>query len=215
MTSYSSDNDFAWSKMTSYIREPIQNIKLFFIYVNANLEIDCVSKDVETLLNMPSNIPTTISKERLLHIIQNKRHHNNKKYRLDDILSFQIHLEPENIQSFSSASASASACSIPTSEFDSTFLKSIPMFDDISCIPSIFIFHDIASLYFLFHEIDASRKSILKNGHNYNCNNSSRMTKKVQINNDVIYDNNKSTNNKSIKKFMKKMKLTRKSFMPS
>jgi hypothetical protein len=188
---------------------------LFFIYINSNLEIEYVSNDVETLVNIPS---TNINKERLLHIIQNKRHHNNKKYRLDDILSFQIHLEPENIQSFVSSTT------------PDTFLKSVPIFDNISCIPSIFIFHDIASLYFLFYEIDTSRKSILKNSHNNNYNNH-RITKKVHIHNDVIsvvnsdttlhndvisdttLHNNKSTNNKSVKKFIKKLKLTRKSLL--
>jgi hypothetical protein len=229
--SESSDIDFSWidkeTKMgscdTNYIREPIHSINLFFIYINSNLEIEYVSNDVETLVNIPStnipstNIPSTnINKERLLHIIQNKRHHNNKKYRLDDILSFQIHLEPENIQSFVSSTT------------PDTFLKSVPIFDNISCIPSIFIFHDIASLYFLFYEIDTSRKSILKNSHNNNYNNH-RITKKVHIHNDVISDvnttlhndvisdttlhNNKSTNNKSVKKFIKKLKLTRKSLI--
>lgn len=227
MTSNSSDIDFSWidkeTKMgscdTNYIREPINSIKLFFIYINSNLEIEYVSNDVETLVNIPSNIQsnipsTNINKDRLLHIIQNKRHHNNKKYRLDDILSFQIHLEPENVQSF------------VTSTTHHSFLKSVPIFDDISCIPSIFIFHDIASLYFLFYEIDTSRKSILKNSHS---SNNHRITKKVHIHNDVISDvnttvhndvisdttlhNNKSTNNKSVKKFIKKLKLTRKSLL--
>lgn len=206
--SYSSDIDFSWidkeTKMGScdvnYIREPINSIKMFFIYINSNSEIECVSNDVEIPIqsNVNSNVPSCVSKERVLHIMQNKRHHNNKKYRLDDILSFQIHLEPENIQSFvSSATTNA-------------FLKSVPIFDDISCVPSIFIFHDIASLYFLFHEIDASRKSILKNDHG---SNNHHVTKKVHIINDVMSDttdhNDKST--KSVKKFMKKLKLTRKS----
>ena len=212
----SSDNDFSWidkeTKMgscdTNYIREPINRIKIFFIYINSNLEIEYVSNDVETLTNIPSNIQSNIiSKERLLHIIQNKRHHNNKKYRLDDILSFQIHLEPENIQSFVSSTTT------------NTFLKSVPIFDDIYCIPSIFIFHDITSLYFLFYEIDTARKSILKNIDVNNYNNH-RITKKVRINNDVISGTNvnndksttdKSTTNKSVKKFIKKLKLTRKS----
>ena len=209
----SSDIDFSWidkeTKMgscdTNYIREPINSIKIFFIYINSNLEIEYVSNDVEIptnisskiTSNIPSNIQSNISKERLLHIIQNKRHHNNKKYRLDDILSFQIHLEPENIQSFVSSTTTT------------TFLKSVPIFDNIHCIPSIFIFHDIASLYFLFYEIDTSRKSILKNN---NTSNNHHITKKVRINNDVISDSDTTNkSNKSVKKFMKKLKLTRKS----
>lgn len=173
----------------NYIREPIHEITLFFIYVNCNMEIELVSKEIEIVHN------GTINKERLLQIIQNKRiHNNNKKYRLDDILSFQIDLEPENIQSFSDLHH--------LDEISATFLKSVPIFDEIVCIPSIFIFHDISSLYFLFNEIDVSCKSILRNGSD------KRVTKKVRIMDDVVHNNN--NNNKSMKKFMKKMKHTRK-----
>ena len=57
------------------------------------------------------------------------------------------------------------------------FLKSVPIFNEIDCLPSIFIFHDINSLYFIFREIEASGKSILKNGTTTN----NRSTKKVRI----------------------------------
>lgn len=174
----------------NYIREPIHEITLFFIYINRNMEIELVSKEIEIVHN------ECINKERLLQIIQNKRiHNNNKKYRLDDILSFQIDLEPENIQSFSELDH--------LDEISATFLKSVPIFDEIVCIPSIFIFHDISSLYFLFNETEVSCKSILRNGSD------KRVTKKVRIMDDAV-QNNRNNNNKSMKKFMKKMKHTRK-----
>jgi len=114
---------------TNYIREPIDEIQLFFIYINNELEIEYVSKDVECI----DYDNGCISKERLLQIIQTKRHYNNKKYRLDDLLSFQIDLEPENIQSFSEMDS--------LDDISASFFKSVPIFDEVVCIPSIFIFH--------------------------------------------------------------------------
>jgi hypothetical protein len=190
------------SSDTNYIRESIDDIQLFFIYINSDFEIEHVSKESESIHDNGC-----ISKERLLQIIQIKRHYNNKKYRLDDLMSFQIDLEPENIQSFSELDS--------LDDISRSFFKSVPIFDEVICIPSIFIFHDIASLFFFFNELDTSvKKSILRSSFDSN-----RVTKKVRIMDDnVIYDdiahdNNTNTNNrKSMKKFMKKLKQTRKTF---
>lgn len=177
---------------TNYIREPIDEIQMFFIYINSKLEIEHVSKESEC-------IDGCISKDRLLQIIQTKRHHNNKKYRLDDLLSFQIDLEPENIQSFSELNS--------LDDISATFLKSMPIFDEIVCTPSIFIFHDIASLFFMFNEVDAVKKSILRSA-----SDSNRVTKKVRIMDDQVIGDHGSNNRRSMKKFIKKLKQTRKTF---
>jgi hypothetical protein len=180
---------------TNYIREPIDEIQLLFIYINSRLEIEYVSKETESL----DSDTDCISKDRLLQIIQTKRHHNNKKYRLDDLLSFQIDLEPENIQSFSELDS--------LDDISTSFFKSIPIFDDVLCIPSIFIFHDMASLFFIFNEVDTIKKSILRSSSDNN-----RVTKKVRIMDEHVVVDHGSNNRKSMKKFMKKIKQTRKTF---
>jgi hypothetical protein len=181
---------------SNYIREPIDDIQLFFIYINNNSEIEHVSKDVECV----SSNNSCISKERLLQIIQIKRHYNNKKYRLDDLLSFQIDLEPENIQSFSELDS--------LHDISTSFFKNIPIFDEVLCIPSIFIFHDISSLFFMFNEVDTSvKKSILRTS-----SDSNRVTKKVRIMDEHVVVDHGSSNRKSMKKFIKKLKHTRKTF---
>jgi hypothetical protein len=184
---------------TNYIREHIDDIQMFFIYINSESEIEYVSKGSE-LIDDDSGC---ISKERLLQIIQTKRHHNNKKYRLDDLLSFQIDLEPENIQSFSELDS--------LDDISRSFFKNVPIFDEVMCIPSIFIFHDIASLFFMFNEVDSTaKKSILRSSLDNH-----RTTKKVRITEEPIicdHENNNNNNRKSMKKFMKKLKQTRKTF---
>jgi len=58
----------------------------------------------------------------------------------------------------------------------------VPIFDEIKCAPSIFIFHDINSLYFIFKEVPnpADIKSILKSGLG-SSGGGIRITKKVRI----------------------------------
>ena len=70
-------------------REPMKEIAIFFVYVNMEFAIEQITKESEKVIN------NAISKERLLEIIQTRRNPNKiqiKKYRLDDILSFQIDL---------------------------------------------------------------------------------------------------------------------------
>jgi hypothetical protein len=181
------------------IREPLSDIALFFIYVNENDEIEKITKEIEDIEN-GRNI---ITKERILQIVQTKRHiDTSKKYRLFDILSFQIGLEPENLKSFAATDLEG--------ELENQFLKSVPIFDEIMCESSIFIFHDINSLYFIFKETPnyANLKSILKTGGSLP---ERRITKKVRISGDNVSEPTENENKrKSIKRFMKKLKHTRK-----
>ena len=178
------------------IREPLSDIALFFIYVNDNDEIEKITREIEDL----DNGCNVITKERILQIVQTKRHIDaGKKYRLFDILSFQIDVEPDKLKSFADLDNMA--------ELENVFLKSVPIFDEIVCESSIFIFHDINSLYFIFKETPNHKniKSILKNG---GTSVEHRITKKVRISEENPTDN--INKRKSIKRFMKKLKHTRK-----
>jgi len=147
----------------AYIREPCDAMDVYFIYLNSDNAIDKIVCEKE----IPEN--GIIDKDRLLKIIQIKRMINNKKYKLFDILSFQVDIEPKNIDIFNKNK--------DVTEISNECFKILPIFDSIDCISSIFIFHDINSLYFLFKEVASSSKlkSILKNGQ------SKGVTKKVRI----------------------------------
>ena len=95
-------------------------------------------------------------------------------------------MEPENIQSFVN-NGELEECS-------QNALKSISVFDDIVVNPSIFIFHGINCLYFVFQEVETikqnirkSYKSILKNE---NREPFKKGTKKVKISTDTIMYSN-------------------------
>jgi ABC-type lipoprotein export system ATPase subunit len=143
----------------NYRREPMESIDLYFIYLNKNEYID---KILNEKFVFDSSI-TSIKSDQLLKIIQDKKIQTPfSKYKLIDILTFFVDLEPENIQSYSNIENTESTYS--------HFFKVLNIPNEIQIPQSIFIFHNINSIYFIFqeyelvkkHNITAVVKSILK-----------------------------------------------------
>jgi hypothetical protein len=137
----------------NYQREPMYSIKMCYIYVNLDSEIEKVVCENEILSQMDSSNNCIISKERVLQIVQNKKMLNaSLKYTMDSILVYNVSIEPENIQKY------------VNSENVLPFLKVYPIIDEIRLGSSIFIFHEINCIYFIFTQIDIKPmpKSILK-----------------------------------------------------
>lgn len=165
----------------NYFREPIDNINATFIYINNNSYIEKVTSEKLPLLFNPDKNTSVLKKEIILKIIQDKKFIT--KYKLMDVLTYNIDVEPEHIQNI--------ANSENLLELSSKFFKSIALVDDICINPSIFIFHNINSIFFLFKEtIDTnfSPKSILKTG----CS-PHKITKKVKISVQPSTNKNRAT----------------------
>ena len=171
MSTDTDEIDTSWTKnyerlakiQQNYLRENMSAIDIHFIYINQNQYINnIISKSWELTV---SNNHSCLDKSVLLEIIQNNRTLHGIKYRLADTLLYNIDLEPENIQSFSKIDFS-SASSSSGSVFETQFCKPILALDnDIIIPPSIFIFHDLNSIYMIFQEIAmpaALPKPILK-----------------------------------------------------
>ena len=132
-------------------REPMQTIHLSFIYINKRNSIDKICHGIEVLEH------ARISGERLLNIIQhNKIRTLTSKFKLWETLLYNIDLEPELIQH---------------ADFTSSYLKPVSIIHDIKIPDSVFIFHNVNKLYFIFKEVEVkstnpnktqSLKSILK-----------------------------------------------------
>lgn len=180
------DLDISWtdSELLDNRREPLDEIRVAFIYINGENAIEKVDCDTE-----PLDATHNISKERLLHLVQKKRHVNDKKYRLTDILLFEVPVEYDDL-----------SCFIKDGGGDGDYLKSIPVFHEVKVEPALLIFHDITFLYVFFAESAKPLKSIMKNDDN-------RSTKKVRMNVADEYLNHKK---KSLRKFIKNGKRTRK-----
>ena len=163
-----------------YVRELPEKINLYYVYIDENDSIQNVEKETEVLVH------SKISKERLLQIIQTKRmvshiHGGTRKYKLFDILTYQVHLDPEKIFFFSKTENLSEI-----TEYSQSFFRSVPLFDEITIVPSIFIFHEINAIYFLFKPcVSHPLRSILKTDSS-SIKKENRVTKKVRISLDSV-----------------------------
>jgi hypothetical protein len=148
------DLDISWledvKKLTNitdiYKNEHQDNIQIYFIYINIHSTIEHVFKET---YNLKTNIDNKqiITRECLLQIIQQKKICQNKRYKLFDILKFVFNLESDRLQFFSS---------------DVSFIKKVNIIDEVIIEPSIFLFHKLNSLFFIYKETPPFNKSSLK-----------------------------------------------------
>ena len=191
MNDVEEDLDTSWAEMAefqdNYERELMEEICVFFVYMDAAGALEKITKEVEPV------VEGAILKDRLLQLIQTKRHLPHRggvKYRFMDLLAFTIPLEPGELDEFVKSEARAD------------FLKTLPIFDSVAIDPSIFIFHDVNSLFFFFKEVDnVAVKSILKNGRE-----GGGVTKKVRLTPEEYVQRKK----KSLKRMVQRAKMTRK-----
>ena len=136
-------------------REPMKYILCHFIYINQQQYIEKIITDELSFTeehNPEILKESRIPSDKVLHMIQSKRYSTpNTKYIFKEAAMFHIHLEPENIQEFSSTE---------DCETDyKRFFHILPHIDDIIIPNSIFIFHTLNALYFTYQEVP------LKNTH--------------------------------------------------
>ena len=143
-------------------RELMNTIGTYFIYINKHSYIEKILFEKMGLENNVESGFSYLTKETVLKIIQDKKIKTpNSKYKIIDILSYIIDIEPNKMQEFSNSD-------IFDSNLEKMFFKVLPIFNDVRIDKSIFIFHSINHLYFIFQEVDYSPshrttlKSILK-----------------------------------------------------
>ena len=124
-------------------REPMSSVSIHFVYVNNSSSIEKVITEKHPLLNEKGNRYSVLKKEKLLKIINEKKQSLFlTKYVFMDILIYNIDLESNLIQNYIQGQGSPS------------FLKTMPIPDDIIFQPSIFIFHPLNVIYIFFQEKD-------------------------------------------------------------
>jgi hypothetical protein len=181
------DLDTSWIEKYQHhelVREPMDKVRVYLLYIHSNMSIDKIIQEdipLETLASKSGQgvCEQGVSKEVLLKIIHDgKTSIPHKKYKLKDILVFNVDLEPSNIQSFSE---------------ELQFMKKIPIVDDIILAPSLYIFHYLNGIFIFFQEYGSSDpKPILKTGSNPS--GSKPHTKKVRLNDQVEYEDTQKHN---------------------
>lgn len=146
-----------------YSREFMDSILCNFIYVNLENSIEKISSErIELMvrtINPEDGTKTVISSEQVLQLIQSNRISTpTTKYIFQESFLYYVDLESENLQQFIQGNNHV--------DISKRFLQILPLLDDIVIPPSIFVFHHLNSLYFLFKEVinkQVAPKSILKN----------------------------------------------------
>jgi len=137
----------------NYSPEPMTEINGFFLYVDKKGSIQKIETEkIELVKKEDPEGSTRLPNGQLLYIIQRKKNIQ-QRYRLLDIFTYHVDLATEDIQPYS--------CDENYQEASKEFLKKQQATNDIHFAPSIFIFHEINAIYFLFEEIE-NPKSILK-----------------------------------------------------
>lgn len=187
-TSWFDEYDKLLNLHNYFQKEKLHSIDIKFFYIDNTNHIQSI---ICEKYNLHSDLSGSfILKEDLLKIIQNNKHRNNIKYKLEDILFFHIPIEHQQISDFNKDQTTAD------------FLKPISFFDHLQIPDSIFIFHPLTSLYFFFKipsqdNHNFTIKSILKKS---SSSSQQGKTKKVQINEKPMFQEKKKSKHKKTKK---------------
>jgi hypothetical protein len=175
-TSWLKEEELLENISTQHEREPLTNIRLHTIFIRETSNvptIENVTTEIITLEPSHKKGQTILPKEQLLKMIQTKR---TDQYKLMDILVYHVAMDHDNIHTIAN---------LETPQ-NNTFLKTLPIIDDIIFDDTLFIFHKLTTIYlFLRSNPDEERplKSILKT-ENTSANLSSSVNKtkkKVQL----------------------------------
>lgn len=206
-SNYESDNesdlDISWVEEQeklqhineNYFKEPMEMIDMFFIYINTNDYIEKINHlQQDVSLHNNSGL---IHNDTIIRLIEKNKFLSNKKYKIQDVLLYNVSLNPENIQSYSKDENIL--------ESSSKFLEPLSIVNDFIIPPSIFIFHKINSIFFIYKQLQEVKpipKPILKNS--------------VQKNDFVLSNNNEKNNNEKInekRKVTKKVRISEKNII--
>ena len=169
-----SDLDISWVQEKlqhineNYFKEPMESIDLFFIYVNTNDYIEKINhlQHDLSLYQQLNNSSSVIHNDIIIQLIEKNKFLSNNKYKIQDVLLYNVSLNPENIQTYSKDENIL--------ESSSKFLQPLSIINDFIIPPSIFIFHKINSIFFIFNQLQEVKhvvpKSILKSSIQYNDN---------------------------------------------
>ena len=168
----------------NYCKECMDSISVHSIFINNNKHIDkIINSELALSTHDTMENHMYVSKNTLMSTIQQNKEHtrelSKRHYKLIDIASFFVTLEPEHIQSYSKTDPR---------DLIHDFFKIHPYVEDIHVPMSIFIFHKLNSVFLIYQEVapvsnNRTMKSILKKTSNQNVKTSH--TKKVKINTEI------------------------------
>jgi hypothetical protein len=117
-----------------FYKDTVETIKLYALYVDKSNNLFHIKKDIAHISNKE------LSRENLISIIKDYMIYNKIKYRLISMLKWNISIEPEEVSEYLS------------DDKRFTCIDNISSIDTIRFDDSITLFHNLNSLYLVFHE---------------------------------------------------------------
>ena len=141
-------------------REEIKYIKIHFVFLDNNNEINKITSSKYTFSNEQNrdNYDRVISEKEIISMIDSKKNDDLRNYVFSDMLLFIVDIEASHINAFNQSSDEPD---------ENLFFKHYQIVSDVVLPPSIFIFHSINGLYILMKE-KLVIKSIMKKTHGNN-----------------------------------------------
>jgi hypothetical protein len=132
-----------------FSKENMTFIKIHYIYIDlsSNLEEIKTEKIELSLIDNEDDFRTIPQDELIKMIYTKKLNPNKKKYRFLEMLLYNVEVEPDNIQSYSQD------LSLDTPQ---KYLKPLTILNGIKISPTLFVFHQINCIYFLYQEVSST-----------------------------------------------------------
>ena len=130
-----------------FYKDDIKYIKTYTLYINKSLILDNINE--ENYILETNNV---LKKHELISIINKyKNDKKEKKVKLLSILKYNINLDSDNVFEY-----------LKQETENNLFLESVKSIDNINFDPSISMFEDLNSLFFIFVETNNTEKSQTK-----------------------------------------------------
>lgn len=122
-------------------REPLKYIQMHFCYTDCNdciLNVKTVKHFFESVESLGEEEDKVVNQATLLRIIDEHKFVSNMHFAFKELATFHVDIEPEHMSSFDPS--------------NTTFFKPLQIVSDVSFSKSIFIFHPLNCLFFLFKQ---------------------------------------------------------------
>ena len=173
-----------------FYKEKVDNITLFFLYVNKEKELESISKE-PYLLEEEEGL---ITKDQLVTLIKKRQenqekqfndNNNTKKYKLISLYRYNPCLDSEDVNSFIERNDDENENKNNNKNNNNNFFFPERYLNDIVFNDTITIFQDLNSLFFIYYE-----KEVRTENNNNNNNNTTRKIININFNKRKRNNNN-------------------------
>jgi hypothetical protein len=160
-TSWTNEIDRIINSQDHPLREPLEYITIQYLYVSKQ---NCLVDSIKEKYVFPGQSDKTLFRllpnETLLYLIHSKRDHMGARYKCVDSFFNVVDIEFEQIMGGGMGGGMGVGMDSSCDPLLQTSLREVSLLHSVEFPPSIFIFHSINRLYFIFREMTLVKSSV-------------------------------------------------------